>query len=196
MVEPEKREYFRLSVRLPIEFRTVSYEEYLNLENAIKCSTAQIVDSIHEFSFLRDIIANEDVVLRKKGQIYSYLRMIDKKLDIILDHLAESQDEKTYARRHVDVNIGGAGMRFISDIDLGIGVYVELKVILPVLPYPKITALCQVTRSKEVELASDAVNWEIALKFLTINENDRDLLINYLFARERESLRITKKVHG
>ena len=196
MVEPEKREYFRVGVRLPIEFKTISYDEYLNLENVIKCSTTQIVDSVNEFSFLRDMIANDDVAQKKKGQIYAYVRMIDKKLDIVLDLLTRSKDEKTYIKRHVDVNIGGAGMRFVSDVNLSVDAYVELKVVLPILPYPKITALCKVTRSKNVVQANGAVNWEVALKFLTINEDDRDLLINYVFARERESLRSKKRVNG
>ena len=196
MVEPEKREYFRVGIRLPVEFRTISYDEYLNLENVIKCSATQIADSVNEFGFLRDMIANDDVAPKKKGQIYAYVRMIDKKLDMILDLLARSKNEKTYTKRHIDVNIGGAGVRFISDVELSVGAYVELKIILPILPYPKITALCQVTRSRNVTRADEVANWEVALKFLTINENDRDLLINYVFARERESVRNKKRVHG
>jgi c-di-GMP-binding flagellar brake protein YcgR len=196
MVEPEKREYFRVGVRLPIEFRTISYDEYLDLENVIRCSTTQIADSINEVNFLRDLVAHDEVTQKKKGQIYAYVRTIDKKLDIILDLLTKSKDERIYTNRHIDVNIGGAGIRFVSDVNLNAGMYVELKVILPILPYPKITALCQVTRGRRITKADGTTNWEAALKFLTINENDRDLLIKYIFARERESLRNKKKGSG
>jgi hypothetical protein len=196
MVEPEKREYFRVGVRLPIEFRTISYDEYLSLEDAIKCSTAQIVDSINEVHFLRDLVAHDEVTQKKKGQIYAYVRMIDKKLDMILDLLTKSEDKRTYTNRHIDVNIGGAGIRFVSDVNLSTGTYVELKVILPLLPFPKITALCQVTRGRRIVRADGTTNWEVALNFLAINENDRDLLVKYIFARERESLRNKKRVSG
>jgi hypothetical protein len=196
MVEPEKREYFRVEVRLPIEFRTISHEEYLNLENVIKCSSAQIVDSTNEVNFLRDLVAKGEIAEKKKGQLYAYVQMIDKKLDMILDLLTKPKDEGLYINKYVDVNVGGAGIRFVSDIKLRDGVYVELKIILPMLPYPKITSLCQVTRCRNVTKADGIRNWEVALKFLTINEDDRDLLINYIFARERESLRSKKRVNG
>jgi hypothetical protein len=196
MVEPEKREYFRIEVRLPIEFRTISYDEYLNLENVIKCSSTQIVDSVSEVNFLRELVANGEIVEEKKGQIYAYVQMIDRKLDMILDLLTKSKNEGLYINRHVDVSIGGAGIRFVSDVKLHAGEYVELRVILPMLPYPKITSLCQVTRSRNVTKADGVGDWEVALRFLTINEGDRDLLVKYIFARERESLRNEKTANG
>lgn len=196
MVEPEKREYFRIEVRLPIEFRTISYDEYLNLENVIKCSSTQIVDSVSEVNFLRELVADGEIVEEKKGQIYAYVQMIDRKLDMILDLLTKSKNEGLYINKYVDVSIGGAGIRFVSDVKLHAGEYVELRVILPMLPYPKITSLCQVTRSRNVTKVDGVGDWEVALRFLTINEGDRDLLVKYIFARERESLRNEKRANG
>jgi PilZ domain len=196
MVEPEKREYFRVEVRLPIEFRTISYDEYVNLEDVVKCSSTQIVDSVNEFNFMRELVAHGEIEEKKKGPLYAYVRMIDKKLDMVLDLLTRTKEEGLYINRHVNMNIGGAGVRFISDVKLCVGNYVELKVILPMLPYPKITALCEVTRSKSATETGDVGSWEVALKFLTINEDDRDLLINYIFSREREFLRSKKRVNG
>ena len=195
MITPEKREYFRIGVRLPIEFRTITREEYLELERAVACSADQRLNSLKEADFIRELVANDDT-RENKGRIYAYVRMIDKKLDMILDVLTRPGDEGPYISRNLDVNIGGAGMRFVSDVKLRVGAYVELRAILPMLPYPKITALCQVTRSKTVAQPDVDPNWEVALKFLTIHEDDRDLLIRYIFARERESLRNKKKVNG
>jgi hypothetical protein len=195
MVEPEKREYFRVEVRLPIEFRTISHDDYLNLKNVIKCSRRQIIDSASEVSFMRQLVADDEIEDGKRGHLYAYVRMMDKKLDLILDLLTRTNEESLYANRQVNVNIGGAGIRFVSDVKLRAGTYVELRVILPMLPYPKITALCQVTRSRSVAQA-EGTNWETALKFLTISEDDRDLLIKFIFSRERESLRTKKRVNG
>ncbi len=195
MVMPEKREYFRVGVRLPIEFRTITREEYLDLESTVKCSNGWRADSIKEVNSLMELVAQSDAV-EDKSQLYAYVRMVDKKLDMILDILNKSKDDGTYISRNLDVNIGGAGIRFVSDVNLRVGAYVELKAILPMLPYPKITALCQVTRNRIVAQPDAAANWEVALKFLTIHEDDRDLLIRYIFARERESIRDKKKVNG
>ncbi len=67
----------------------------------------------------------------------------------------------------------------------------RLKIVIPVFPYPKITALCEVVRAQG--LISDTGRFAIALKFLVINEKDRDILINYIFVKEREYLRQKKE---
>ncbi|MCX5813453.1 MAG: PilZ domain-containing protein [Proteobacteria bacterium] len=192
MEKNENRGYFRVEVRLPIEFRIINHDECLNLENAVKHGSAQIVDKINEMHFLKEIVSTDK---KEKGQIYSYIKMIDKKLDIIIDLLNRSRDDGLYISRYINVNISGAGVRFTTDVNLNEGERVELRVILPFPPYPKITSLCEVVRSMAVKVNGIA-NWEIALTFATINEDDRDLLINFIFAKERELLRYRKEQAG
>ncbi len=192
MEETEKREYFRLEVRLPIEFRKITYEEYVNLENSIKYSSTQSVDISNEMQFLKEAVSKYE---KEKGQLHAYMQMINKKLDIILDLLNKTKDEELYISKYIDVNISGSGIRFTSEVELHTNEYVELKIVLPRHPYPKITTLCQVVRSQTSE-AGDRVDWEVALKFLTINEDDRDLLISYIFEKERELLRNRKEQAG
>lgn len=185
MKNSEGREYFRVEVRLPIEFRGISQDEYLNLENTVKHSSTQIIDKANEMRFLKEIISNDE---KEKGQIFAYIKLIDKKLDMILDLLYKSKDDGLYLNRYINVNISGAGVRFTTDVNLHEGEHVELKVTLPFPPYPKITSLCDVLRSVACNINGIA-NWETALTFRTINEDDRDLLINFIFAKERELLR-------
>ena len=192
MEKTEHRGYFRVEVRLPIEFRTISYDEYLNLENVVKYSSNQIVDKTDEMRFLKELVATDE---KEKGQIYKYVRIIDKKLDIIIDLLSRSKDNGIYINKYIDVNISGSGIRFVSDVKLHEGEYVEMKIILPISPNPKITSLCRVLRSKNIR-TNNMDSWEVALKFITINEDDRDLLINYIFRTERELLRYRKEQIG
>jgi c-di-GMP-binding flagellar brake protein YcgR len=192
MGKDESRGYFRVEVRLPIEFRRISRDEYLKLENTVKYGSTQIIDKVNEMHFLKEIVSNNE---KDKGQIYTYIRMIDKKLDMILDLLYKSKDDALYLSRYINVNISGAGIRFTTDAKLHEGEQVELKVILPTPPYPKITSLCDVVRSSVCEI-NGITNWETALTFTTINEDDRDLLINFIFAKERELLRYRKEQAG
>jgi len=192
MKKDESREYFRVEVRLPIEFRVINHDEYMNIENTVKYSSARIVDKTNEMHFLKEIASNNE---KEKGQIYSYIRMIDKKLDMILDLLYKSKDDGLYISRYINVNISGAGIRFTTDVNLKEEEIVELRVILPIPPYPKITSLCEVVRSQACEVNGIA-NWEIALTYTTINEDDRDILINYIFTKERELLRSRKEQTG
>jgi hypothetical protein len=188
----ENRGYFRVEVRLPIEFRRINHDEYLDLENTVRYGSTQIVDKVNEMYFLKEIVSKDE---KEKGQMYAYIKMIDKKLDMILDLLCKSRDDGLYQNRYINVNISGAGIRFTTDVNLHEGECVELKVILPVPPYPKITSLCDVVRSIACTV-NGIPNWETALTFTTINEDDRDLLINFIFTKERELLRYRKEQTG
>jgi hypothetical protein len=192
MEKSENREYFRLEVRLPIKFRRISHEEYINLENTVKYGSTQIIDKVNEMHFLKEIVSKDE---QEKEQMHVYIKMINNKLDRILDLLYKSKDDGLYLSRYIDINISGAGIRFTTDVDLHADEYVELKIILPIPPYPKITSLCKVARSNACEVNGIA-NWETALTFTTINEDDRDLLINFIFMKERELLRRKKEQVG
>jgi hypothetical protein len=192
MKKDESREYFRVEIRLPIEFRRISHDEYLNLENTIKYGSTRIIDKVNEMYFLKGIVSQDE---KKKEHMYAYLKLIDKKVDMILDLLCKARDDGLYQGRHINVNISGAGIRFTTDVNLNEGEQVELKVILPIPPYPKITSLCDVVRSSACKVEG-VTNWQTALSFKTINEDDRDLLINFIFMKERELLRRKKEPTG
>jgi hypothetical protein len=192
----ERREFFRIQDHLPLEFRAITRTEFLQLEDRVKYSSSIVFDTMHEIYFLREkIVGNET----KKDKLYAYMQLIDKKLDTVIELLTKSKSDESYTIRYVPVDIGGAGIRFTSDLRLNFGDYVDMKIILPIFPYPKVTALCEVLRSKEASVQDegrDPPSWDIALKFLTISEKDRDCLINYIFLKEREVLRSRKEETG
>jgi hypothetical protein len=190
MEENGRREFFRIKDRLTVEFRVIDYEEYARLESLIKYSSTQVAGDTDEvaLSNTRNLKVEED-----RDPVCSILRMLDRKLDVILDLLRKPDGGEAYTRRCVDLVISGSGLKFMSDVFLKEGAYVEFKVVLPVSPHPKVTALCQVQRTENREVNQNP-GWEIALKFLTINEEDRDLLINYIFRKEREQIRQKKEL--
>jgi hypothetical protein len=187
MQEDEKREFFRIHDRLLIEYKQISVEDFAKLKDFILHNSTQIIDKINEAYF-----TEEKEPGGRNDQAYAYMQVINKKLDTIIEYLYKLQCGETYHDLQTDVNISGVGLQFASDIPLQEGVYVELKVVIPVFPYPKITSLCEVMRTQG--LTSDAPGrFRIAMKFLVINEKDRDILINYIFIKEREYLRQKKE---
>jgi len=194
--DSERREYFRITDRLPLEFRSITREELARLEGGVKYNSSLMLDSMHELHFLRENIVSSE---NKKDTIHAYLYLLDKKMDTIIEILSKSKNQEIYTARYLDVDIGGAGVRFMSDVHLKEGAYIDLRIILPVFPYPKVTALCEVRRSKEVngnESEHMGLTWQTALAFLTISEKDRDFLINYIFLKEREGLRSRNEETG
>ncbi|MCX5810540.1 MAG: PilZ domain-containing protein [Proteobacteria bacterium] len=192
MTETEKREYFRIEDQLSIKLRIITHDEFMALENTVRFSSAKTAESLKEIQFLKGIVTNEE---KEKEQLYTYLQVIDKKLDIILDYLSETTDTGPYITKYLKVYISGSGIGFVSDIEMKEGEYVEIKIVLPIYPHLKITTLCRVLKG-ETRKKDDKHLWEVALSFLVINDNDRDLLINYIFMKEREMLRHKKESTG
>jgi len=179
------REFFRIEDRLSIRWRIITLDEFNELENTVRFNTAKPTDDPFEIELLRNAHTKDK---KENELIYSYLQVINRKLDMILDYLKDSSDEVNFVSRYIKVDISGSGIRFFSDVQMTAGDYVEMKIALPTYPHMKIHTLCRVTRSKSIEENGEKL-WETALNFLVINDKDRDLLINYIFMREREMLR-------
>jgi hypothetical protein len=181
----ERREFFRIEDNLPVEFRRITEQEFLELQEKVKYNAGVAFDTMHEMYFLRENIVGTE---SKKDKLLAYMQVIDRKLDMIMEMLTRQSNDERYTARYVKVNIGGAGIRFEAETELSSGDYVEVKIILPVFPYPRLTILCGVVRAEKVE-GILVPRWETALKFLAISEKDRDALVNYVFLKEREGLR-------
>lgn len=187
----DRREYFRIRDRLVIEVRIIRDDEFLELENTIRYSPTQIVDKIYDdMRFLKERLSNDD---REASQILTYLRTIDKKLDIVMNLLGKSDKETPYRSSYIEVEISGNGINFTSDLCIEGGDYLELRIVIPRFPYPRITILGQVLRSENFQ-GNEAPGCRVVVKFIVINEEDRDLLINYIFMKDREHLRLKKEL--
>jgi hypothetical protein len=181
--EDERREFFRISDRLLVEFKQVTYEESLILERNLRQTLSSQESTRHHLSelpttpaFIRDL--------------YSYLDVLDKKLNTIIDVL--SKKDEAFRSRYLDVDISGAGIRFLSETRLDEGGYLELRIVLPCFPDERISALGKILRVRPSS-ATNAEGFETAVSFASIGEKDRDLLIGYIFSKERERLRAEKK---
>ena len=182
----ERREFFRIRDRLEIEFRAVDQTEFLRLERIVKYNPTQV------FAQPQNSRPKKKSGDGSDGEaLISYLGKLDRKLSVILDLMAKSKLDDLYTRRYVEIEISGSGLSFVSDVPLPENGYAEFRLMLPVFPYPNIPVLCRVVRNVKREEDS-RVDWEIACKFLAINDSDRDLLVQYIFGRERERIRSEK----
>jgi hypothetical protein len=180
VVESERREFFRIQDHLLIEFRQISEEEsksFLRDFQQIDSSQTLLPDDI-----VKTLVKTGAV----RDDVYAYLETIDKKLNIIIDLLTKKAD--LFQGRSMDVSLSGSGIRFLSDTQLNEGVFVELRITMPQFPNPRITVLGQVIRSVMGNLDGKEA-WETGITYVAIKEKDRDLLVNYIFSREREHLR-------
>ncbi|HEX2964157.1 MAG TPA: PilZ domain-containing protein, partial [Syntrophorhabdaceae bacterium] len=179
--EDERRSYFRIHDHLVLEFRQITPEEFLVLKDTISRSTTRIPDEPQESHFiLHKGLKPED------EELYGYMRIINQKLDTILDLLSNS-GKGSFQNLKTEVSLGGSGIQFLSGIPLHENDYTELKMSLPVFPYCRITVLCQVVWTEPVaDNQETAQLFKMGMKFLVINERDQDALVKYIFEKERE----------
>lgn len=186
----DRREYFRIKDRLAVEVRRVSDEEFLQLENTIRYNPTQVIDKAYDMHFLKESIANDE---KEKNHVLSYLVMIDRKLDMLMDFLYKPKKDELFHTSYMDVELSGNGIRFFTDLDIREGDYTEIRIVIPRFPYPKITSLAQILKV-EPYLLNETPYCDVVARFIVINEEDRDLLINYIFVKDRERLRLKKEL--
>jgi len=186
----DRREYFRIKDRLVIEARAISDEGFLQLDNKIRYNPTQIIDRGCDMHFLKECISSDD---KEKNQVLSYLVTINKKLDMLIDFLYKPEKDELYHSSHMEVEVSGNGIKFFSDLEMQGGDYAELRIEIPRFPHPKITALAQVLKGEDCFVNGSKYR-EIIARFIVINEEDRDLLIHYIFTKDRERLRLKKEL--
>ncbi|HAR96520.1 MAG TPA: hypothetical protein DCR97_11245 [Deltaproteobacteria bacterium] len=194
----EKRQFFRIKDHLEIEFREIDKEEFAELEHEIKYRPSQVFEANSiKLPYEDDRTGADD-----KETLIPYLRIIDRKLSAILDLLSRTSHDlrmgqaKLFTAWYGEIEISGAGLSLVMPTPFAAGTLLHLKVMLPIFPYPTIHTLCEALRHQETS-ANDMTGWKNALKFRTINDLDRDLLVSYIFDKEREQIRLRKALdHG
>ncbi len=175
----ERREFFRVKDRLFLEIREVDSEESLALQESLQRS-GLLAESL------------DQVTSRRPGggsvrdDVYAYLELVDRKLDMVLDKLAGRDD--LFRGGYVDVVVSGSGLRYASDRRLEEGTFLELKIGLPICRGQQVVALGRVMTCTERQ-TEGGDEWETAISFVAINEKDRDVLVSYVFSKEWESRR-------
>ena len=126
-----------------------------------------------------------DPAPEENPKLYELLFDINQKVNILINHMSGKNGFNLPEAR--DVNISGGGLRFICNDDFKKGDQLVLKTFLPTHAHV-IRIKCEVVRSVP---SPDGMN-EIAVKYLDMDESTRDKIIRYIFARQREMLRIDK----
>ncbi|HOP40594.1 MAG TPA: DUF5634 family protein [Geobacteraceae bacterium] len=88
-----------------------------------------------------------------------------------------------------EVNLSGGGVRLRLAYAIPLGTRIHVDLYLPLAPPRKISAVAEVLRCNEVTLRIEKTPVFItAVKFILIDEHDREAIIAYLFAEQRIQL--------
>jgi hypothetical protein len=115
-------------------------------------------------------------------KLYELLFDINQKLNMLINHLSSQTGFNVPEAR--EVSISGGGLRFNCAEAFRAGDRLILKAFLPVYAH-YIKVKCEVVRA----LKRDEGGYEVAVKYIDMDETTRDKIIKYVFAKQRMLLR-------
>ncbi len=163
--EKGRREFVRTNDNIPVYYEVLSGEESADIRS--------------DWELLFDDI---DPRPEENPKLYEFLFDINQKLNILLNHMAGKNGFNMPEAR--EVNISGGGLRFFSTERFNSGDKLFLKTFLPT--HARVIKIkCEVVRS----IPTGDGKYEIAVKYLDMDEPTRDKIIKYIFAKQRQLLR-------
>ncbi len=121
-------------------------------------------------------------------EILKVLVGMDTKIDAIVRFLGsgDRQAIAIFTPRWVD--LGGSGIRFIVSEPVAEGDFLEIRLQLPDFEGAPVPILGRVIRAVPSP-RRDEPGSEVAVQYRIIEEEDRDRIIRYIFARQRDAIR-------
>lgn len=185
------RTHLRVDAFLIIEYNKITEENFLEKR---KRYIQHMSPDREGYVFIPSRNISEDIESQTNlpPEIINEIQGIHRKLDFIIRLLGKSDKENIFNREPVEVNLSGSGMKFRCKEGFVSGDFLDIKLVLPISSGILIELIGQVVRCNSlIEEKTDSVKGlnEVAIKFIAINEDDREFIIRYIFKRQRELLR-------
>jgi hypothetical protein len=167
--DDNRREFSRVSAYVPFSYRVVSPADADYLKSR----------TIND-SFLTDFKTTPNV----EDQLYGeWLRLINAKLDEIIRMLA-MQREGFAMLPFKPISISGNGLSFFSKERHEKGEIIEARIVLTIL-----NAVALFLYGEVVTIETADGGWQIAIRFINMDDLIRNEIIRFVFEREREVIR-------
>lgn len=179
----DRRNHLRVNTFLHLAYRSVDRKRYESDPEGLLFKVQEEM-GMGESPF--EAVSSELDPETVNPKLLYLLENMNQKLDRILSLLGAGQDAAF--RGVVPVNISGSGLRFTAREKMEAGQLLAIRIVLPLSPPASVVFLAEVRRVMEKEKGE----YEIAVKFVAIDEADQEKIVHYSFKRMRESIRNRK----
>ena len=175
-----RRNHVRVNAFLPLTFRPVDRSVYETDPEGVLVGLQEELGA-HERTYEPGQEDEEGDPIHPK--VLALLTDMNRKLDRILAALERQRDGQPQGP--MPVNISGSGVRFTVRDRIEAKGLLAVRTVLPLSPPATIVFIGEVTRVRD----KGGGQFEIAVRFVAIDESDRDQIVHYTFKRMRESVR-------
>jgi hypothetical protein len=180
--EENGREYVRGKVRLEINYRIISREEFEE-----RTDTGMTLESPKMWN----AIGSSHQAEADNDSLVAFLRHLDAKLDKILNLVAKDHKEEKAYYEAIGLNISGSGLKMITEHKAAVGQIVHLNFALSHKPFYFIDTCGEVV-NVEPDTDSTATRYRMGIRFLDLTSRDQEQIIAAVFQRERKAIRRQK----
>lgn len=186
--EDDRRQYFRIKHSVFMTFEIVDEESAVNKGQTINSKSLPCIHLLKELNGLMD--GNETVVTSLAtldSSVLTHLTNQNNKMSelsqYIIENLALEYNEQ------VEVDLSGGGIRFTHHSQLPIEQALKIELVL----VPEYYSLIAYGKVVDCKKDADKEQFELAITFDQIQENDRDAIIRHIFMAQSKQLRINSK---
>ncbi len=190
LTHKQNRKHVRAPISVPIKFTVMSPDIYNNIKDSKGANRLQGLQMENGTGPVST--EQESFSTKCDAHVIDFLFRIDDKLDRILELLLRDEKDKEKLRRGRTLNISGAGMRIVYEEPLQVGNILNTNFLVSKFPPAWLDLYCEVVRVVP-NLEGAEATYEIALKFIDLNEENREKIIFYTFQQQREALRGMKE---
>ena len=152
-------------------------------------------------AFLRDqtsslagtVMDDSAPTLEGRDEVERFLNHLDKKINLILAVLMDNIARKDYQYQAQLLDISESGVRLVSPIGLTVGTVIEMGITLPNQPYRTMDVAGEVVWQNDSDQSDTKLpRGLVGIHFTDILASDQDLIVHYIFQKQREEIRRLK----
>ena len=187
----DKRRFFRIDDHVNLSYKKVAPDE-----DTRSYITDNIL-SVFSLSAALDIMSEDADFLQQhieknSSEMAQYLKLLNKKVDLIGQYLILQESEVTPVNL-TNINLSASGISFDVDEVFTVGDIVKVKLLLG-LNKTILVACGKVVYTKESSTPREShPTYKLALDFIDVDEQNREMLIKYVMKKQMEQIREQKK---
>jgi hypothetical protein len=186
MVVKERRSFVREDFYFQVRFRKVPKEEY---ERVRKTSNPK--GSLHKKKLIINVADTDNKNSNLDVSLINFLLQINEKLDRMIAMLSRDEVEQVGLAQGTGVNISGSGMNLVVDKLVEAEQIIHANFLLSKFPLFDVDVFGKVIRVTPI-IEDGKTAYQLGIKFLDIDPDDREKIIAWVFQKQREAIRSRK----
>lgn len=127
--------------------------------------------------------------------LLDFLMQMDDKLDQLIAHMTGEGKREPKMEDGEGVDLGGGGMKMKLENPLSVGQLLQADLLLSRFPFVRVHVFGEVVHAN-VRFRGEGACWEVGVRFLDLDSEERERIIACVFQRQREVLRKRKGKEG